>query len=177
MCIYTTCPLPTDGHIGCFHILATVNSAAITRDLYMSVCVASVAPDSSRLHGLSPARLLCPWNPPGKNTGVGCHAFLQGIFPNQGLNPALLHRRQILYCLSYPGSPVQWHISFQISAFVFFRKVRRSGIARSYGRSTSDVLQKLHTVLHSGCASLHPDQPSSALTFSSYPQFLLYVVF
>ena len=31
-----------------------------------------------------PARLLCPWDSPGKNTGVGCHAFLQGIFLIQG---------------------------------------------------------------------------------------------
>ena len=30
---------------------------------------------------LQPARLLCPWDSPGKNTGVGCHALLQGIFP------------------------------------------------------------------------------------------------
>ena len=43
---------------------------------------------------------------PGKNTGVGCHAFLQGIFPNQGLNPGLSHCRLILYQLSYQGSPV-----------------------------------------------------------------------
>ena len=38
---------------------------------------------------------------PGKNTGVGCHALLQGIFPAQRLNPGLLHCRQILYQLSY----------------------------------------------------------------------------
>ena len=42
---------------------------------------------------------------PGKNTGVGCHALLQGIFPTQGLNPGLPHCRQILYCLSHQGSP------------------------------------------------------------------------
>ena len=41
----------------------------------------------------------------GKNTGVGCHAFLQGIFPTQGLNPGPLHCRQILYHLSHQGSP------------------------------------------------------------------------
>ena len=35
----------------------------------------------------------------------GCHAFLQGIFPTQGLNPGLLHYRQILYCLSHQESP------------------------------------------------------------------------
>ena len=53
---------------------------------------------------LQPARLLCLWNSLGKNTGVGCHALLQGIFPKQGLNPGLLHYRQILYHLSYRGS-------------------------------------------------------------------------
>ena len=36
-------------------------------------------------------------NSPGKNTGVGCHAFFQGIFPTQVLNPSLLHCRRILY--------------------------------------------------------------------------------
>ena len=40
-------------------------------------------------YGLEPTRLLCPWNSPGKNTGVDCHALLQGIFPTQGLNPHL----------------------------------------------------------------------------------------
>ena len=35
------------------------------------------------------ARLLCPWDSPGKNTGVGCHVPLQVIFLTQGLNPCL----------------------------------------------------------------------------------------
>ena len=40
------------------------------------VCVScSVMSDSLRPHGLQLARLLCPWNSPGKNTGVGCHFF------------------------------------------------------------------------------------------------------
>ena len=43
------------------------------------------------------ARLLCLWSFPGKNTGVGCHVLLQGIFPTQGLNLCLLLDRQILY--------------------------------------------------------------------------------
>ena len=41
----------------------------------------------------------------GRNTGVSCHALLQGIFPTQGLNPGLLHCRQILYHLSHHGNP------------------------------------------------------------------------
>ena len=40
----------------------------------------------------------------GKNTGMGCHFLLQGIFPTQGSNLALLHCRQILYHLSHQGS-------------------------------------------------------------------------
>ena len=42
---------------------------------------------------------------PGKNTGVGCHAFLQGIVPSQGSNPDRPHCRWILYRLSHQGSP------------------------------------------------------------------------
>ena len=49
-------------------------------------------------HGLWPSRLLCTWGFPGKNTGVGCHALLQGIFPTQESNPHLLRPRQILHC-------------------------------------------------------------------------------
>ena len=39
---------------------------------------------------LKPTRLLCPWDSPEKNTGVGCHVLLQGIFPTQGSNLCLL---------------------------------------------------------------------------------------
>ena len=45
-------------------------------------------------------QLLGPWDAPGKNTGVGSHSRLQGIFLTQGLNLGLLHCRQILYHLS-----------------------------------------------------------------------------
>ena len=41
----------------------------------------SVMLNSLHPHGLEPTRLLCPWYSPGKNTGVGGHALLQGIFP------------------------------------------------------------------------------------------------
>ena len=64
----------------------------------------SVKSNSLQSHGLQPARLLCSWDFPGKKTGVGCHFLLQRIFPMQGLNPHILHCRQICYCLSYQGS-------------------------------------------------------------------------
>ena len=66
------------------------------------------APGSS-IHGDSP----------GKNTGVGCHALLQGIFPNQGSNPGLPHCRQILYPLSHQGSP-DFPLSTALAASVKF---------------------------------------------------------
>ena len=63
--------------------------------------------DSLRPHGLYPTRLLCPWDFPGNSTGVDCHFLLQGIFPNQGLNPGLPHCRQTLYRLSHQVTQVQ----------------------------------------------------------------------
>ena len=56
-------------------------------------------------YGLQPARLLCPWNSPGKSTRLRCHTLLQRIFPTQGLNPGLLPCRQIFLPLSHQGSP------------------------------------------------------------------------
>ena len=57
------------------------------------VCVlsCSVVSDSPQPHGLQPARLLCPWNFPGKSTGVDCHFLLQGIFLTKGLHLSLLY--------------------------------------------------------------------------------------
>ena len=46
-------------------------------------------------NSLQPLLLLCPWDSPDKNTRVGCCALLQGIFLTQGLNPGILHYRQI----------------------------------------------------------------------------------
>ena len=57
----------------------------------MLVCTKSLQPRLTlRLYGLKPTRLLCPWDSPGKNTRVGCHALLQRIFPTQGPNWSLL---------------------------------------------------------------------------------------
>ena len=58
------------------------------------------SPPGSSVHGDSPS----------KNTGVGCHSLLQGIFPTQGSNPGVLHCRHILYHLSHQGSPriLEW---------------------------------------------------------------------
>ena len=64
--------------------------------------------DSLQPYRLQPARLLCPWDFPGKNTGVSCHFLLQGIFPTQGSNPcflSLLHWQVGSLPLSHLGNP------------------------------------------------------------------------
>ena len=56
-------------------------------------------------NGLKPTRLLCPSNFPGKNTGMGCHFLLQGIFRIQGSNLLLLHWWADSLPVSHQGSP------------------------------------------------------------------------
>ena len=87
----TLCPL---------HLTRPYPGSCMPRVPVCARLVASVVSDSLR-HGLQPARLLCPWDSPGEDTGVGCHALLQGIFPTQGWNPGLLHCRRILYLLGH----------------------------------------------------------------------------
>ena len=78
----------------CSHKKTLINT--LQSHSHVCVCLlASVTSDSLWPHGLQPASLLCLWDFPGENTGVGCHALLQGIFPNQGSNPRLL---KLLHC-------------------------------------------------------------------------------
>ena len=70
--------------------------------------MAPVVSDFLQRHGLELSRLLCPWDCPGKNTGVGYHSFLQRIFPTQGLNLSLLyllHLQAGSFPLAPPGKP------------------------------------------------------------------------
>ena len=63
----------------------------ILSSLYLPMLSCSDVYDSLRLHGLQLPRLLCLWDFPGENTGVGCHFLFHGIFPTQGSNPCLLN--------------------------------------------------------------------------------------
>ena len=62
-----------------------------TPSLLCCSLVTQSCPGLSQAHGLQSTRPLSPQDFPGKDTGVGCHLLLQGIFPTQGSNPRLLH--------------------------------------------------------------------------------------
>ena len=91
------------------HFIAPPN----TKDIYFAVyhlwkvkvkresVICSVVSHPLRLHGLQSARLVYVWNSPGKNTGMGSHSLLQGIFLTYELNLGLPHCGQILYCVSH----------------------------------------------------------------------------
>ena len=83
-------PLPGKPHMIWPHSLLPLLSRHTGLPPYTYTKLLLVVSDSVRPHGLQPTRLLCPWDSPSKNTGVGCHALLQGIFLTQGLNLYLL---------------------------------------------------------------------------------------
>ena len=99
-------------------IISDVSFTFFTRStLFEMKWNCSVVSDSLQPHGLQPQGLYSPWNSPGQDTGVGS----QGIFPTQGLNLGLWDCRQILYQLSYQGSP---STLFQFSSVQSLSRVR-----------------------------------------------------
>ena len=81
----------------------------------------SVMSNSLRPNELYSARFLCPWDSPGKNTGMGSHSLFQGIFPMQESNSGLLYCKQILYHLSHQESPLStlyYKNKFSVSCLV-----------------------------------------------------------
>ena len=90
----------------------------VTRVCCFCVCACqatSVVSDSVWPYGLQPARILCPWDSPGKSTGVGCHALLQGIFMTQGLNLCLLCLLD-LQVSPWPVMPLSIYITCSLSS-------------------------------------------------------------
>ena len=123
---------------------------------------------------LLPTRLLCPWDSPGKNTGVGCHALLQRIFPTQGSNPGLLHCRQILSHMSCKEVPP----TFEVDAKTYPRtespgsagqETSISGLLSSRSRKSRGTRGQQKPRIKPGHEATSPrlaDRPSG---FGNYP--------
>ena len=117
------CPLPTSSAVGNVSALGCLgafsesmrncsadcrNSEEVWQKLGPSRLLlfsCSVMSDSFATVGIVAARVLCPWDFPGKNPGVGYHFLLQGIFPTQGSNLCLLYWQECSLPPSHQGSP------------------------------------------------------------------------
>ena len=95
--------------------------------MYKTSCLVAKSCLILRLHGLEPTRLLCPWDFPCKNTGVGCYSLHQGIFLTQGSNSGLLQWQVGSLPLIHQGIPVhkvkvlvKWEIQNQTKFLHFF---------------------------------------------------------
>ena len=96
--------LPSEKFWSKFHLSCTVSGAKSLSHVWLFATLWTVA-----------CQALCSWDFPGKNTGVGCHFLLQGIYLSQGLNPHLLHLLQW-----QAGSlPVAPPYQFQLNSWSF----------------------------------------------------------
>ena len=105
--------------------------------------------DSLQASGLLPAWLLYPWDFPGKNTGVGSHLLLQGIFLTQRLNPWLLYRQPDSLPMSHQGSLASLHPLLNISTHHLGSPVnsmvpKEFRVARAGRRKRDEIRQKGH---------------------------------
>ena len=107
VCVCTQIFMYTGTHTS-IHICLTHNPEKKTVHYFLSLIDFTKWCLTLRPPGLYSPRLLCPWNSPGKNTRVGCHFLLQGIFLTQESNPGLLHCRLIPYCLSHHRILALW---------------------------------------------------------------------
>ena len=122
-----------------FSCISSSGSLALKLRILVSVCVCVCAWVRGHLvvhslwpHRLYVARLLSPWDFPGRNIGVGSHSLLQGIFPIQGLSPHLLYWQVDSLPLAPPGKPSKFNKKVSL--------VRRLGCEdRGQGRLHSGV--------------------------------------
>ena len=155
-------------HLICMHFYIAIfssfwwQSTKITwiSPLFAVLCL--VVSNSLWPHGLESSRLHCPWDFSGKNTGVGCHFLLQGIFTIQGLKLHLLHLLQWASGFFYHCS-----VQFSCSAVSDSLQPHEPQHIRPPGQSTTPRVHQDPCPL---CWWCHP-AISSVVPFSSCPQF------
>ena len=128
-------------HSYCHHAVHCAVLCLVTQSCLTLCDPMDCSPPGSSVHG----------NSLGKKKGVGCHAFLQGIFPIQGLNPGLPHCRQILYHLSHQGSPriMEW-VAYPFSRVSFWPRDQTRVSCIAGGVFTSWIIRE------TPCSTLHP---------------------
>ena len=141
-----TCVLLTSATSLCKNVMST--SRHILNSTYsgkvfclLCACSCSTVSYSLRLRGVKPIRLLCPWDFPGKNTRVGCHFLLQGIFPGPELNPYLLHLLHWLVDSLPLGRFFTWEVPGSPRSYETVREEEKlnSTLLGSYGWSENET--------------------------------------
>ena len=143
-----------------------IEDSSIRGSVCVCACwVASVMPNPLWSSGLQPTRLPCPWDSPGRNTAVGCHALLQDSFPIQGSNPCLwclLHGRRVLHHSHHLGSPIRPTLLTESVSFPGTgRTLVETGVtpwATVHGVAEPDMTEHAHRHAQSTQCSLKADK-------------------
>ena len=111
----------------------------------MHACLVTQSCLTLRPYGPQPARLLCPWGSLGKNTGVGCHALLQGIFPMSPVSPTLSGRS----FTTEPLGKLCFHLKpiLKMSAELYSFKSSRKSISLSFPAFGGHLHSSVHRSL------------------------------